>query len=273
MIRIGQFSRLAQVSVKTLRFYDEQGLLHPALVDTLTGYRYYTFDQLAHLRRILAFKELGFSLGQIGHLLNENLDAGQVQALLIARRAEIAAHLVEEHARLKRVDAWLSLMQQENNMNSLDVIIKQVEPMQVASLRAIIPTYSQQGLLWRELDGYLAMQRIRSNGPCLTIYHDEDYKESDVDAEVCEPVDVLLTGTTRIRVQTLPAQTVASTIHNGPYTSLGTTIGALIRWIDDNGYRITGPEREIYLHPSKNGSQTDPQTVTEIQFPIEAAEC
>ena len=269
MIRIGQFSRISQVSIKTLRFYDEQGLLPPAQVDDFTGYRYYTFEQLPRLYRILALKEMGFSLQQIGHLLNDELTPDQLRGMLKARQAEILVKVQEELERLARVEARLNQIEQESTMNTIEVVIKKIEPIKVASVREIIPAYSQQGALWQELDGYLAMQRVRPCGPCFTMYYDEEYKERDVDAEVCEPIDVDLADFRNVKVRTLPAVEVASAIHRGPYTSLGNAIEAVIRWTEANGYRIVGPEREIYIHPGKNGSQTDPDTVTEIQFPVE----
>jgi DNA-binding transcriptional MerR regulator len=269
MIRIGQFSRISQVSIKTLRFYDEQGLLHPAQVDNFTGYRYYTFEQLTRLYRILALKEMGFSLTQIGRLLDEDPSPEQMRGLLKLRRAEIQERLDEELTRLSRVESWLQQIEKEHSMDTIEVIVKKVEPVSIASVRAIIPTYSQQGHLWHDLEGYLAMQRVRPAGPCFTMYYDDEYKERDVDAEVCEPIDTSLSESSKVKVRTLPAVEVASAIHRGPYTELGSAIEAVIRWVAGNGYRICGPEREIYIRPGKNGSQTDPETVTEIQFPVE----
>ena len=113
------------------------------------------------------------------------------------------------------------------------------------------------------------MHRVRPSGPCLTIYYDEEYKEHDVDAEVCEPITGPLGESSRVKVRDLPAAEVASAVHRGPYTTLGETIEAVVRWTEANGYRVVGPEREIYLQPGRAGSQTDPETVTEVQFPVE----
>jgi effector-binding domain-containing protein len=269
MIRIGDFSRISQVSIKTLRYYDEVGLLRPAQVDDFSGYRYYNFDQLARLHRILALKDLGFSLEQVGRLLNENISAEQLRGLMKLRKMEIEQRVADELERLARVEARLRQIEQENNMKKIDVVVKNIEAIKIASVRDIIPTYSQQGVIWNELEGYLASKRVRPSGPCLTIYHDEEYKEQDVDAEVCEPVIGQVTGGGRIKVRTLPAVEVASAVHKGPYVELGQAIEEVIHWTEENGYRINGPQREIYLQPGSNGSQNDPETVTEIQFPIE----
>ena len=154
-------------------------------------------------------------------------------------------------------------------MNTIDIVVKKVKPIKIASIRDVIPTYREQGSLWRELEIYLGSQRVRRAGPGFTMYHDEGYKESDVDAEVAEPIAGDLPESRRVRIRTLPAVEVVSAIHRGPYTTLGESIDAVMQWSEANGYRIIGPEREIYLQPGRNGSQADPETVTEIQFPVE----
>ena len=156
-------------------------------------------------------------------------------------------------------------------MSKYDVIIKNVEAVKVASVRDVVPTPPEQGGLWSELGGYLAMHHVRPSGACFTLYHDEDFKERDWDLEVCEQIDGDLTESARVKVRNLPAATVACTIHNGPFTTISEAYNAIGKWITDNGYRIVGPCRELYLNPSKNGSQIDPNTVTEIQFPVEKA--
>lgn len=271
MIRIGDFSKLSRVSVKTLRYYDEMGLIKPVSVDRFTGYRLYEYSQLSVLNRILALKELGFSLEEIGRLLDDGLSVEQMRGMLKLRETESRQKVREEAERLARVEAWLSQIEQENEMSKYDVVIKKVDALKVASVRDVVPTPPDQGGLWGELEGYLAMHRVRPNGACFTLYHDEEFKERDWDLEVCEPIVDELTESRRVKVQTLPAASMACTIHNGPFATLREAYNAIGKWIDASGYRITGPCREVYLRPAKNGSQTDPETVTEIQFPVEKA--
>jgi len=271
MIRIGDFSKLSRVSVKTLRYYDEMGLIKPVSVDRFTGYRLYEYSQLSVLNRILALKELGFSLEEIGHLLDDGLSVEQMRGMLKLRETESRQRVREEAERLQRIEAWLSQIEQENEMSKYDVVIKNVEAIKVASIRDVVPTPPEQGGLWGELEGYLAMHRVRSNGACFTLYHDDEYKERDWDIEVCEPITDEVKESARVKVRSLPAASVACTIHNGPFVTINEAYAAIGKWIDASGYRITGPSREIYLRPAKNGSQTDPDTVTEIQFPVEKA--
>ena len=269
MIRIGDFSKLSRVPVKTLRYYDEMGLLKPVDVDPFTGYRLYEYSQLADLNRILALKDLGFSLEEIGRLLEDGPSEEQMRGMLKLRETEARQKVQEEAERLERIKSRLRQIEQESSMSKYDVVIKKVEEIKTASVRDVVPTPPEQGGLWRELEGYLAMHRVRPNGACFTLYHDDEYKERDWDLEVCEPIDADVTESRRVKVRTLPASTMACTVHNGPFATLGEAYNALGKWITDNGYHITGPCREVYLRPSKNGSQTDPNTLTEIQFPVE----
>ena len=269
MIRIGDFSKLSRVSVKTLRYYDEMGLLKPVSVDRFTGYRLYEISQLSVLNRILALKELGFSLEEIGRLLDDGLSVEEMRGMLKLRETEARQKVQEEAERLARVEAWLGQIEQENEMSKYDVVINNVEAVKIASVRDVVPTPPEQGGLWGELEGYLAMSRVRPNGACFTLYHDEEYTERDWDLEVCEPITDELTESRRMKVRSLPASTMACAVHNGPFVTISEAYAAIGKWIESNGYRIVGPCREVYLKPAKNGSQTDPDTVTEIQFPVE----
>jgi len=270
MIQIGTFSKLSRVSIKTLRYYDNVDLFKPVCVDEWTGYRYYAFEQLPRLNRILALKDLGFSLTEIGELLDEDVSLEQLRGMLRVRQSEAQQHVREEQERLERIEARLKQIELESKMSEYDVVIKKVEPVKVACVRDTIPSYSQQARLWKTLEGYLAMHRVRPSGTCFTLYLDEEYKESEVDAMACEPINVDLAESSRVKVQELSGvEMMACTVHHGPFTTIGEAHNAIHKWIENNGYRVNGPERELYLNPAKGGSQTDPKTVTEIQYPVE----
>lgn len=269
MMRIGDFSKLARVPVKTLRYYDEVGLFKPANVDESTGYRYYTVDQLARLNRILALKDLGFSLEEIGRFLIEGLSPEEMRGMLKLRQTEIRHRVREETDRLVRVDSRLQQIEQEQTMSTYDVVLKQVEPLKVASLRGIVPAPPDQGTLWQELEEHLSKHNVRPEGPCLSLYHDDEYKEQDWDIEVCEPIQAELVESERVKVRQLPAiETMACLLHQGPLVTISEAYDAIMKWIGENGFLITGPAREVYLREAKNGNQEDLNAVTEIQFPV-----
>jgi effector-binding domain-containing protein len=275
MLKIGLFSQISRVPVKTLRYYDEIGLLEPAEVDRFTGYRYYDVSQLPRLHRIMALKDLGLSLDQISNLIKDSLTPEQLRGMLRLKQAEIRQRIEEEQERLARLETRLQQIEMENHMSTYDVIVKSVEAQTIASVRSTIPAYPAQGHLWQELGTVLGRFQIKPSGACFTLYHSE---EPDIDAEVCEPVEARtrLPDHPRVKYRELPAAKVASVIHHGPFETIGQAYEALVRWIETNGYQINGPSREIYLQPAQitpegecDASQIDPNTVTEIQFPIE----
>jgi effector-binding domain-containing protein len=235
---------------------------------------------LPRLNRILALKDLGLSLEQIARLLDNELPPDQLRGMLKLKQAELQQQADELQERLVRVEARLRQIEQEGKMPTYDVIVKKIEPQWVASVRGVVPTPPEQGPLWGELGTYLGQHKVTTTGPCFTIYHDPEYKERDWDLEVCEPLGAAIPGSERVRVYELPgAETMACTIHHGPFVTISEAYGAISKWLAANGYRIIGPCREVYLREAQHVSQTDstsvsvsqtdPDTVTEIQFPVE----
>ena len=270
MIRIGDFSKFSRVSVKTLRFYDEMDLLKPVEVDRFTGYRYYEFDQLTTLYRILALKDLGFSLEEIGRLLDSDLSTEQMRGMLKLRKAEIRQQVQEEMERLERVELWLRQIEQENFMSKYDVVIKKIDPIKVASVRGVVPTPPDQRTLWEDLMNYLYQQNARMIGPPQAIYHDGEFKERDWDIEVCMPINEDLAPKGSVKVHDLPGfEKMACVVHTGSFATIGEAYDAIAKWIDQNSYQIVGPGRELNLRvPEPIGNQNDPNTVNEIQYPV-----
>jgi DNA-binding transcriptional MerR regulator len=266
MLKIGDFSKISQVSVKTLRYYDEIGLLKPSTIDNFTSYRYYSFDQLPHLNRILALKELGFSLTQISQILHDGLALPELRGMLRLKLLESQQRMQDDQEMVKRIEARLEQLKQENTMPTYDIVLKKIESLPIASVRGMIPSYPEQGGLWNTLETFLTIQRITPTGACFTLYHSE---EPEIDAEVCEPINPVIESQGEIKSYILPEfDTAACTVHHGPFITIGQAYEALIKWIETNGYQFAGPTREIYLNPANNGSQTDPETITEIQFPV-----
>lgn len=270
MIKIGDFSKLSQVSVKTLRYYDEMGLLKPIEVDRFTNYRYYSASQLSRLNRILALKDLGLTLEQIAQILNDGITADQLRGMLRLKKAEQEQRVQEEVEKLARVEARLRQIEMENTMSNYEVVIKKVEPLRVAAVRSIIPVYSAQGGLWGDLYAQIGRYGNQFAGPCISIYHDEEFQDADVDVEACQPISGSIPAQGKVKVYDLPSITAACTVHHGPFSTVSQAYNALSKWIETSGYRITGSAREVNLQvPTQAGEQNDPNTVVEIQFPVE----
>ena len=268
MIKIGDFARLRQVSVVTLRYYDELDLLKPVRIDTFNGYRFYSVEQLPRLNRILALKDLGFSLEQIKLMLVDGLSVEQLRSMLMVQRNQVEQRLSEEQTRLARIEARLRQIEMENKMPTYDVLLKTVPAMLVAARRVTIPTndevpqYLQPA--FKKVRTYLDSQGVKSTGPCLTVWHSPADVFENEDAEAVFPIDRQLPGTEDVRIYELPSTQVAAVVHQGDFADFTQGHAALLEWIDANGYQITGPYREIYI-----ASSNQAQSTTEIQFPVE----
>ena len=276
MIKIGEFSKLVQVSVPTLRYYDEIGLLKPVEVDRFTGYRYYSASQLPRLHRILVLKGLGFSLEQIGEVLAEGLTAEQMRGMLRLRHAQISQQLTEVQNQLVEVEVRLQQIEREEQVSTYDVLLKQVEPQLVASVRAILPNHSAVGSLFAEVYEAIGSHVDDALGPhpgeggqTLVLWYDDEFKERDVDGAAAFILRGRVPDSGRMHVHELPAATMAATVHHGSYNTIGEAHEAILRWIEANGYRIVGPDREIYLYNTMPIRLDDPSYVTEIQYPVE----
>jgi DNA-binding transcriptional MerR regulator len=269
MIKIGDFARLSQVSVVTLRYYDEMDLLKPVKIDQFTGYRFYSADQLPRLNRILALKDLGFSLEQIKLMLADGLSVDQLRSMLTLQKSEVEKRLSDEQDRLSRIESRLRQIEMENKMPNYDILIKTVPAMLVAARCVTIPTNDQVpqylGPAYKETYDYVRKEGAKDTGPCFALWHSPADVYENEDAEAVVPIDRQLKGTDRVKVYELPSTQVASVVHQGDFEDFTQGHEALLEWIDSNGYKIVGPYREIYIKHEKSDS------TTEIQFPVEKA--
>ncbi len=269
MLKIGDFAKISRVSIKTLRYYDDMGLLKPSEVDRFTGYRYYTLDLLPRLNRILALKDLGLSLEQIAQLLDEDLPADQIRGMLRLKQAELRQRVDEEQARLARVEARLKQIEQEGKMPDYDVIVKRVEPVRVAGIRdegnsETIGAIS--GRLFGEVAAFVQRTSAGFGGPPMMLYgYANECPEWQIEAVM--PVSRAVPGDGRVEVRELPGvEMMACTVHRGEFDTLGQAYQAVMGWIEANGYRICGESREVYL---QFDADAPVHNVTELQFPIE----
>jgi DNA-binding transcriptional MerR regulator len=276
MIKIGEFSKLVQVPVATLRYYDQVGLLKPIEVDRFTGYRYYSVAQLPRLHRILALKGLGFSLEQIGLVLAEGLTPEQMRGMLRLRHAQISQQLAEAQNQLIEVEVRLEQIEREEQLSTYDVILKRVEPLLVASVRAILPNHSAVGGLFGEVYDAIGTHVGEALGPhpeeggqTLVLWYDTEFKEHEVDGAAAFMLRCRVPESGRMRVHELPATNMAATVHHGSYNTIGAAHEAILTWIEANGYQIIGPDRELNLYHTIPIRLDDPAYVTEIQYPVE----
>lgn len=271
MIKIGDFARLSQVTVRTLRYYEEVGLLRPVQVDRYTGYRYYQMEQLPRLNRILALKDLGLALDQIAALLTTDLPPAQLRGMLRLKQAELQQQAAEMQERLARIEARLSQIEQEDTMPDYDVVLKRVDAQRVALVHDVIPTQEQINQtfnrLFDELENTIKQNQAGMTGPGIALWYDSGMQAQDIHVAAAWPTNGTLAPDDRVQIDELPAvEQMAYVVHHGPFATLSQAYGALFSWIESNGYQITGPSREVYLQYERNGDQA--QYVTEIQAPV-----
>lgn len=275
MLKIGDFSYLSHVSVRMLRHYDQLGLLKPVQVDRFTGYRYYSIEQLPRLNRILALKDLGFSLDQIAQLLAADDLSVDVGTLLHQKHSELQQQICADQARLRRIETRLRLIEQEQTMSAYEVVIKAMPALTVAAIREVVATKDAMPERCRhmaeEIGQWMQQTGAPGTGPWFAIYHNTGYTETDIDVEMAAPIGVPAAPTSdrrgqeRVTQRTLPAvASMACVVHHGSYDRILEAYSAIGKWIEANGFSIGGPCREIYLRGPDQG-----EPITEIQFPVE----
>jgi len=269
VLKIGEFARVAHVSIATLRHYEKVGLLKPAVLDPDTGYRYYSLDQLPRVHRLLALKELGFSLEQIAQFLEEALSLEHLRGMFTLKQAQTQQMIDTEQARLTRIAARLCQIEQEGKMPAYEVLLKQVDALLIASVREMVRLDGGLGQSYGKVAAYLEQQGVQPGTPAIFLLHSRSEQRDDglfIDLETAIPLSTPLSGNEQITIRTLSGGLMACTIHTGVDLFLGQAYAALYRWMKDNDYQITGPAHQIRL---KYGKQMDPtQYLTEVQFPI-----
>lgn len=279
MFKIGEFSRIGQVSVRMLRHYDKMGLLAPKEVDQFTGYRYYTLEQLPRLNRILALKDLGLSLEEIAQLIQNDLSSEQMRGMLLMKQAQIQQALLEEQMRLQRVAARLRQIEAEDQPSPYEVVVKDVEPIRLVKTAATVPTMEQMPDyrcgMFQDVHNWLGGYGVEPAAPEILVYHLWEYRENDVEIEVGVPIPKAAFEELSDRIpQNLQltiyenALPVASTVHSGSIFDIPQAIIALVTWVKENKYEIGGPIFEHHLS-GRETSKTDFDNITfEFHLPI-----
>ncbi|MFG3504501.1 MerR family transcriptional regulator [Streptomyces sp. NPDC047821] len=270
MFTIGDFARHGRVSVRMLRHYDAIGLLRPAHVDPYSGYRFYEAGQLARLNRVIALKDLGFTLDQVRSILDEEVGAEELRGMLRLRRAELESAMSEAAARLAQVGARLRAIESEGHMSAQDVVVKSVPATRIAELTGIAAGFGPGeigpviGPLYQELCARLEAAGVTGCGPGIAHYEDAPAGDGSivVHAGMIVPAGAAVPD---VDIVDLPAlEQAATVVHRGPMDDLLPTIQTLAAWIDTNGYRSAGYSRELYLECPEDPARW----VTEIQEPV-----
>lgn len=269
MLKIGDFSKLSRISIRMLRHYAEIGLLVPAYIDDFSGYRYYSEAQLLVSHRIIALKDMGFSLASIQEILKSYDNPQALAQFLLLKQAEIKEQAEEASRRLRLLETTIERLRKDDTAMSCNVVLKTLPERYVASVRRIIPSYEQEGMLWGILMQETAQMKMQDDDPCYTtaIFHDGEYKETNVDVEVQKAVKGSYSNTDNVVFKTEPAVLIASATYNGSYEKINEVNEAVANWVNDNGYEFNGLMFNIY-HVSPHETQNPDEYVTEVCYPV-----
>lgn len=275
MFTVGEFSKIAQVSKRLLRYYDEIGLFMPAYTDPMTSRRFYKAEQMTQLNRILALKDLGLSLDQIRRALQDEVSTDEMQGMLMLKKAEIENQLKAEIQRIRMIESRLNAIRDVEEDKPLNVVIKEMPAQPVLSTRLEGESFD------RAVD---TMQRIRKRLPegknyglCFVICHETSHTnvdEEDLYLEIGCFVEsdsqaiVPVAGDIQLEYRELPpVEMLACSIVEGPLESLLLGYAAIGRWVEANGYRTIGMPREVTLQVPTFADASD--MITEVRYPIE----
>lgn len=262
LYRIGMFAQMNHVTIKTLRFYEEQGLLAPAHVDGENGYRYYTMAQMADLHRITALKQAGFTIEDIRRL-DGSSDAS---AFLQRKKAELMAKIADLTMQMAVLDGYLS---GQGDTVDTPVLIRTIPSVVVASMEARIESYDALFDLMPAMGARMEALGCECALPeyCFTHYLEPGYKEEQILIEVCEAVTEKKKDTDGVKFQELPQIQAACIYHKGSYDEFPRTYETILKYIEENGYEICGNIREKYIDGVWN-KDTEREWLSEIQIPV-----
>ncbi len=273
MFRIGEFSKIAQISIRMLRHYDEIDLFKPAHIDKFTGYRYYIAEQLPDLNKILALKDLGLSLEQIARMMHENLSPEELRGMLMLKKAQTEQSIRDEIARLKTIETRIQQVEQSGNLPEIAIVLKSVPEQHFLGFRKIYETVDEVMDFMTAMQQALASPLMKKIGHMIAIGHDDFFDTGNMDLEMGYLVDegfdanVTIDKNHQMRVNTLaPVEEMLCATYTGD-TMDAHRIGynAMGYWLDNNHYQFAGPGREIMLQIETDTSPA----VTEVQFPVE----
>lgn len=266
MLRIGEFSKMGMTTVKTLRHYDEIGLLEPRSVDPLTGYRLYDASQLSDLHLIQSLRQAGLPLGEVAAVVSGGDAEAALERHVLRLQEEIAARQEAlAHAR------FLLDKSKEDEAMSYNATVKHIPEQAIYCKEFFMPTFADYFTEFPALG-----QKLREKYPdlklatpeyCYIVNLDAEWRETDNRILFCEAVTELKEDFDGIRFEVAPALDVVSVMHKGAYEEMGAAFAYAVEWIEKNGYEIAGEPRSSYIDGIWNKDDVS-EWLTEVQIPV-----
>lgn len=264
---IGEFSQVTGLSVKTLRFYHEKGILVSSSVDEATGYRFYDAGKIEKARVIMRLRQMEFSLEDIAAVLGECDDEADILNQLERQKNVLQQRIQEDRDIVRSLTEIISkekAAQQLLEGGHFAVGEKSLEPVLVAGIR-MKGKYSDCGAGFSRL-GKAVGRHICGKALCL--YYDGEYRDGDADFEPCFPIrrEMEADG---ISIRTLPGGRCLTLVHRGAYDQLGRSYAKILKQADERKLKISLPTREIYVKgPGVIFKGNPGNYLTEIQLPL-----
>lgn len=268
MFKIGDFSKLTQVSIRMLRYYDEMGLLKPAKIDKFTNYRLYSTEQIPTLNKIKFLRDLGFNTSEISKALDQ-WDDKFIDSLLDNKQLEIENTIKLEKDKLFKIEQAKKDIEQGKIKINYNISIKSIPSYQVFSLRRIVSDYYAEGLLWKEMSEFAKKNNIPILNNTFAIYHDLDYRETNVDIEICAPVNKIGKDTNCFTYRNTDAIPImACTMVYGSFKNIAGAYIEVANWLQKHSqYSMYKHNRQI-VHRGQWNEENPDKYLTEIQIPL-----
>lgn len=264
MYRIGEFSKITNMTVKTLRYYDEENILKPSYRNEDNGYRFYNDNDFKTAQLIGVLRELEFSISEIKDVLWNCEDSDDLSYFLEEKKKIIEDRIRKERILLKKINLYTKPSGREEKIMDYKVEVKNFDPIKVAAIR-FTGKYDEVGEYFKTI---YSVVKGNANGAPFNCFYDDDYKEV-ADIEVCVPISKSITHP-EIAVKEIPAIKAITTTHVGSYANLNIAYKALYDYAREKNLKFKIPSRALYIKGPGIIFMGNPNKyVTEIIVPIE----
>ena len=268
IFKIGEFSKLVRVSARMLRHYDKSGIFSPAEIDRFTGYRLYSAEQIPLLMRIVELRDMGFGIEEIEETLPFYDNAEFMQKALKRKAQAISNIIAAEQCKLDKITTMSSTIRKESERMVYEVELKEIPAIKTVSLREVVPTFEDEIGQWEKMWAFIKQNSIDCKRTGYSIYHDDEYKDDDVDMEIAVPVNAVGENKEGFVYKELEAIPLAATIQfPGPYDNYNKAMEKLAVWIEQNGYEFAGLIRGHGIVMPGDGVAFE-DSLTELQVPV-----
>jgi DNA-binding transcriptional MerR regulator len=265
MYKISEFSKLTMLTVKALRYYDDEKILVPSYRNEENWYRYYDEENLKKAELIRLLRELDFSIGEIKEIIENCEDKKDLSCFLQEKKKLITNKIFEHKNVIKKIDTYISYSEKVNEVKKVnqEILIKEIDSVLMASIR-YNGKYNEVG---KYIGKIYSEVKSKAKGAPFNLYYDGEYKE-EADIEICVPISEKIVSK-KINIRQLSKIKAVSIMHYGSYDNFNLSYKLLFDYIQENNLNIYTPTREVYIKgPGMIFKGNSDKYVTEILIPI-----